>query len=201
MKCIGTIFLILCFTASQSQNDSLRYIKVHFLYGSKPKKQFKTTENKYFGGLHGGHVSIQVGNMDYGFEPTDKVHIIAHKRHYKANFVENIVNGHMRYDTTSKVVTFIIPISIEQYNNLNRINQNYCKVTPYDYAFFGMRCASTAQDILGQIGVVKKKRRFNNIVTTFYPKKLRKRMFRLAEKNNYTIIQRPGRASRKWERD
>lgn len=201
MKWAGTILLILCFSVFSSQSDTLRFIKVHFLYGSKPKKQFKATENKYFGGLHGGHVSIQVGNIDYGFEPTDKVHILAHKRHHKADFVDNIVNGYMRYDTTSKVATFIIPISIEQYNQLNRIHQCYCKDTPYDYAFFGMRCASTTQDILGQIGVVKKKRRFNNIVTTFYPKKLRKRLFRLARKNNYTVIQRPGRISRKWEKD
>jgi hypothetical protein len=201
MNYIHTILFILLSAASFAQSDSVRFIKVHFLYGSKPKKQFKATENKYFGGLHGGHVSIQVGNIDYGFEPTDKVHILAHKRHHKADFVDNIVNGDMRYDTTSKVTTFIIPVSIEQYNRLNSIHQNYCKAEPYDYAFFGMRCASTAQDILGQIGVVKKKKRFNNILTTFYPKKLRKRMFRLARKNNYTVIQRSGRISRKWEQD
>ena len=201
MKAIGTIFFIILFASAYSQSDSTRFIKVHFLYGSRPKKDFKTTEYKYFGGLHGGHVSIQVGNIDYGFEPTDKVHTISHKHHYKSNFVDNIVNGEMRYDTTSKVTTFIIPLTIEQYNKLNQINQNYCKNTPYDYAFFGMRCASTAQDILGQIGVVRKRKRFNNIVTTFYPKKLRKRLFKLAEKNNYTVVKRSGRPSRKWEKD
>ncbi|MES2516377.1 MAG: hypothetical protein V4580_19640 [Bacteroidota bacterium] len=107
----------------------------------------------------------------------------------------------MRYDSTSKITTFIIPLSIDQYNKINQITQNYCKITPYDYAFFGMRCASTVQDILGQIGVVKKKKRLSNIVTTFYPKKLRKRLFKLAKKNNYQIIRYPGRKTRKWESD
>lgn len=201
MRIKTTIFLLFIVVSVISQIDSTIFIKVHFLYGSKPKKKFKATEFKYFGGIHGGHVSIQVGNIDYGFEPTDKVHILPHRRQHKSNYVDNIVSGAMRYDTTSKVTTFIIPLTMEQYNRLNIINQTYCKKAPYDYAFFGMRCASTAQDVLGQIGVVKKKSRLNNIITTFYPKKLRRRLFKLAKKNNYTVIKRPGRKSRKWEND
>lgn len=201
MKIKATIFLFFLVVSTYAQLDTTIFIKVHFLYGSKPKKKFKTTEFKYFGGIHGGHVSIQVGNIDYGFEPTDKVHILPRRHKHKADYVDNIVRGPMRYDTTSKVTTFIIPLTIEQYNKLNMINQSYCKKTPYDYAFFGMRCASTAQDVLGQIGIVKKKSRFSNIVTTFYPKKLRKRLFKIAKKNNYTVIMRPGRASRMWEKD
>lgn len=181
--------------------DSTKYIKVHFLYGSKPKKNMTPKEVKYFGGLHGGHVSIQVGNIDYGFEPTDKVHILPHRRNPKSDYVDHIVKGPMRYDTTSKVTSFIIPLTTVQYDKLNNINLGYCKKAPYDYAFFGMRCASTAQDVLGQIGVVKKRGRFSNIVTAFYPKKLRKRLFKVAKLKNYTVVQRPGRASRKWEKD
>jgi hypothetical protein len=200
MKFVKTIILFLLFGSTYAQIDSTHFIKVHFLYGSKPKKKFPK-EVKYFGGLHGGHVSIQVGNMDYGFEPTDRVHILPHRHNPKSVYVDNIVKGQMRYDTTSKVTTFIIPLTTEQLNKLNQINLGYCKKAPYDYAFFGMRCASTAQDVLGQIGVVKKRGRFSNIVTTFYPKKLRKRLFKLAAKNSYTIVQRHGRASRKWEKD
>lgn len=201
MNIKATICFFFLIVSAFAQIDTTLFIKVHFLYGSKPKKKFKATEIKYFGGIHGGHVSIQVGNMDYGFEPTDKVHIFPHKNNHKAGYVSNITKGAMRYDTSSKVTTFIIPLTIEQYNKLNIINQTYCKKTPYDYAFFGMRCASTAQDVLGQIGVVKKKSRFSNIVTTFYPKKLRKRLFKLAIKNNYIVIKSSGRFSRKWEKD
>ena len=64
-----------------------------------------------------------------------------------------------------------------------------------------MRCALTAQDILGQIGVFKKKSRFFCIATTFYPKKLRKKLFRLSKKNNCTVIKTEGKKTRKWEKD
>jgi hypothetical protein len=64
-----------------------------------------------------------------------------------------------------------------------------------------MRCAASAQDILGQIGVVKYRKRFYNIVTTFYPKMLRKRFFKLAKKNNWKVTKQEGRPTRKWEKD
>lgn len=63
------------------QADTAAMIKVNFLYGSKPKRKFKETEVKSFGGLHGGHVSVQVGDTDYGFGPTVMpVHIFPKRR-------------------------------------------------------------------------------------------------------------------------
>ncbi len=201
MKIVLTITFLLIFSLTYSQADTSHFIKVHFLYGSKPKRKHKDTEFKAFGGLHGGHSTIQVDDVDYGFEPTtNRVHIFARKKR-KSDFVDKQLNGADRYSKESKTVTFIIPITHKQYQDINRIHKSYCDTTPYDYAFFGMRCASTTQDVLGQIGVVKKKRRFGNIVTTFYPKKLRKRLFRLAKKNNYQVIKNAGRQTRKWERD
>lgn len=202
MKTPLSITLLLICSLIFSQVDSSHSIRVHFLYGSKPKREFKDTEFKAFGGLHGGHVSIQIDNIDYGFEPTFKpVHIFAHKKKIKADFAENKLNGTARYSDKNKTVTFIIPLSQNQFQELNRIQKDYCDTTPYDYAFFGMRCASTTQDILGQIGVLKKKTRFAAIVTTFYPKRLRKRLYKLAKKKNYQIIKNEGRHTRKWERD
>ncbi|MES2516378.1 MAG: hypothetical protein V4580_19645 [Bacteroidota bacterium] len=87
IKCsiVGLFIAALCY----SQVDTSHVIKIYFLYGSKPLKAYKTTEFKHFGGLHGGHVSIQVNQMDYGFEPTNTVHVFAHCKHYQANFVDN----------------------------------------------------------------------------------------------------------------
>ncbi len=84
-----------------------------------------------------------------------------------------------------------------------RTNQSsyFDKNAPYDYAFLGMRCAASAQDVLGQIGVVKKRKRLKNIYTTFYPKKLRKRLLKQATEKNYKIISHQGRPTRKWEKD
>ena len=83
-----------------------------------------------------------------------------------------------------------------------KIQTDYCAKAPYDYAFFGMRCSASAEDILGQIGVVKRKKRNAKIIrTNFYPKKLRKRLFKMAREKNYQVIKSEGRTSRKWESD
>lgn len=201
MKIVLTICFLIIFSLTFSQTDTSHIIKVHFLYGSKPKKKFKETEFKSFGGLHGGHVSIEVDGIDYNFEPTYSHHVFPHKRNIKADFVDNNLNGKSRYSETSKTVTFLIPLTQEQYLKIIQIHQNYCKTTPYDYAFFGMRCANSTQDILGQIGVLKRKKRFINVLTTFYPRKLRKRLFKLAKTKNYQTVATQGRQTRKWERD
>lgn len=184
-----------------AQADSAYVIKLHFLYGSKPLKKYRPLEVKYFGGLHGGHVSIQMNNKDYGFEPTGRVHVFPHKRHLQSAYVVNTVSGKMRYDTTSKVTTFIIPLSRQQYEQLQQINDAYARNPPHDYAFFGMRCASTTRDILAQAGLLKKRNRLITIFGTFYPKRLRKELFELAKRRNYGVVQTTGRISRKWEKD
>lgn len=202
-KSISKIDSIVCFVKYRSSEteDTFHFIKVHFLYGSKPLRKYKDSEDRVFGGIHGGHSTIQVDDIDYGFEPaTNRVHIFSRKE-FKSDFVDKRLNGANLYRKDSKTVTFIIPINDSQYQEINRIHKSYCDTTPYDYAFFGMRCAAATQDILGQIGVVKKKKRRANIATTFYPKKLRKRLFKLAKKYNYQIIKNEGEQTRKWESD
>lgn len=201
MKPCLVITLLFCFTQGFAQADSSHYIKVNFLYGSKPHRAHKSTEQKSFGGLHGGHVTIQAGDLDYGFRRTNKnTHIFPNKKRASV-FTVRELEGKSRYGEGRKTVTFIIPLSSEQYQSLGQIHQAYCDSTPYDYAFFGMRCAAATQEILGEIGVLNKKKRFFNIVTTFYPKRLRKRIFRLAEAKGFEVIKTEGRPTRKWERD
>ncbi|MCD6067790.1 MAG: hypothetical protein K0S33_2616 [Bacteroidetes bacterium] len=193
-------FVLAC-TFVCAQNDSVQFIQVHFLYGSKPARGHKKTEFKYFGGIHGGHVTIQIDSMDYGFEPSQGFHVFAHRKKYKSDYVDKRLSGTQRYPDGNKAVTFIVPVSKEQNERIRAIIYGYCSSTPYDYAFFGMRCAASTSDILAQIGLQKKRNRFLTISRTFYPKKLRKRMFRLAEKNGYKVVRQEGRSSRKWEKD
>lgn len=196
------VLIVLCLSINVlSQLDTTHIIKINCLYGSKPKRKYRETEFKSFGGLHGGHISIQIGDVDYGFEPTARVRLFARKQNIKSNFMTHKLEGKSRYSETSKTLTFLIPLTNEQYEALNQILNSYCKSSPYDYAFFGMRCASATQDILAQIRIVKKRKRFTTIVTTFYPKKLRKRLLKLTYKNNYQLIKTIGRKERKWERD
>jgi hypothetical protein len=53
-----SILLICLFGLSIQAQDSV-YLKVHFLYGSKPKKRYQDSEPKWFGGILGGHVGIE----------------------------------------------------------------------------------------------------------------------------------------------
>jgi hypothetical protein len=201
-KFLTLLLLLITFSSAKGQTDSAHIIKVHFLYGSKPLKKYKNiTEMNYFGGIHGGHVSIEVDSLDYGFSPSGKVHIFSRDRKPHSQFTGKHTHNQPPYAKGNKVVTFIIPVSTEQYNEIKKIQASYCSKPPYDYAFFGMRCAASSQDILSRIGIVKERKRLRNIYTTFYPKKLRHRMFKLAKKNNYTIIKQDGRPTRKWEKD
>jgi hypothetical protein len=191
---------LFCFPLT-GQTDSSHLLKVHFLYGSKPKWKHRDTEKKYFGGLHGGHVSLELDGVDYGFEPSRGFHIFARKKKFKSDYADKAPQTGYRYGPGNKLTTFYVPLTVQQYKHIYDIFPEYCSKTPYDYAFFGMRCAASAQDILGQIGVVKYRSRFINIVTTFYPKMLRKRFFKLAKKNNWTVTKQDGRPTRKWEKD
>ena len=195
------IFSILCgINPLFSQSDSL-ILKVHFLYGSKPAKHYKKTESKYFGGLHGGHVTIELENIDYGFSPSGKVHIFAHKKNYHGAFGFYDTQGKEPYTNEEKYAIVKIPISKNDAIKVKEIFEKYLELTPYDYAFFGMRCAAAANDVLSQIGLQKKRGKFGYVIRTFYPKKLRKRLFKLAKEKKYTVFINEGKPSRKWEKD
>jgi hypothetical protein len=201
MRLLVTILFLLISLSIQSQTDTSHIIKVHFLYGSKPLKKYKATEAKYFGGIHGGHVTIESDSIDYGFSPVGRVHMISHRGNTHSVFHGKETHNQAPYPKGYKVCTFIIPITEIQYRELQKINSTRCNKPPYDYAFLGMRCAASAQDVLGQIGIVKKRGRLKNIFSTFYPKKLRRRMFKLAKEKNYKIETQEGRVTRKWEKD
>jgi hypothetical protein len=63
------------------------YLKVHFLYGSKPLKKFRDTEQKWFGGILGGHVGIE-GDSDriVNFLPSGKFHWFAKKNELHSTY-------------------------------------------------------------------------------------------------------------------
>src|SRR5690606_35883594 len=100
-----------------------------------------------------------------------------------------------------KYTTFIIPVDSLMFAEIYQTNQTYIKRTPYDYAFFGMRCAAATGDILGTHGFIKKRGRFRNTCKFFYPKRLRKKLFKIAEEESWTIVSHCGTVRRKWEKD
>ena len=200
MRTLLLIILGFVFIRS-SANDSTNttyYIKLNFLYGSKPAKGYKKTESVYFGGLKGGHVSIEAGGKVLDFMPGNNP-LLPNKTRPTGGFR---LNNSIYWDTTSSKWIFVyVPVSAEQYNKLQLLFDSLSKQTPYDYAIFGMRCAAASYDVLSMIDLFPELSIKQNVAAHFYPKLLRKKILKWARDNNYTIREHEGRSSLKWESD
>ena len=178
-------------------NDSTYTIKINFLYGSRPAKGYHQQESKLFGGIKGGHVNIEAGGRVLDFTPGNNP-LFPHNKKPSGGFS---INQSVSWDGDDKWKTIIVPVSKDQYLELQKIFDSVAARTPYDYAIFGMRCAAASYDVLSKIGLFKEYPNDKNVITHFYPKLLRKKVLKLAEDNNYTVISNDGRSSRKWESD
>lgn len=158
-------------------------------------------ETKWFGGLKGGHVSIEVDADVIGFVPVEGVHIFPRKRKKNSRFLVEPLPEWQQDTATLKYTTVIIPVTDQQYEQIKQIHQAYCQQPPYDYAFFGMRCAAATNEILSRLDITKSKTKGGFVVSTFYPQLLRRRLLRQAEKNNWSVHRQAGRNSRKWEKE
>jgi hypothetical protein len=204
MRLLVTIGLI--FISFQGYSQDTNYLKIHFLYGSKPLKEYKATEKKWFGGILGGHVGIESDSgRIVNFVPKRKFHLIAknHDRHsaYEVHSVAgfySILGGNQE---SAKIAIVHVPVSEQQRKKFDSISVAYLNQTPYDYAFLGMRCGAATYEILAQLGILKSYSQGRTSMKIFYPKKLRKRLFKKAAENNWTIVRQAGSGKRKWERD
>jgi hypothetical protein len=154
----------------------------------------------------GGHVGIEGdSNKIVNFLPSGEFHWFAKKnnRHsrYAVHAADNfyaIFGGNP--DSVKKAVVYI-PVTIQQRQKFDSLTTAYLKQTPYDYAFFGMRCGAATHDILGQLNILPNYSYSKTYKKIFYPKKLRKRLFKKATANGWTIIRQNGSTKRKWEKD
>jgi len=194
---------IFCFFQSYPQDTS--FIKVQFLYGSRPLKKYKDSEKKWFGGILGGHVGIEGDSgWFYSFELNGRNKIFNGKRNnsiYKMETEEEFWNIMKTKEDSIKRTTIIIPLNPFQKQKFDSLTSAYLKEVPYCYAVFGMRCGSSTYEILAQMDILPQYSRCKTYMKIFYPRKLRKRLLAKAEKNNWTIIRKEGTPKRKWERD
>jgi hypothetical protein len=196
------VLMIATHTHAQENNS----LKVHFLYGSKPARKYKRIEKKYFGGIKGGHVGIESEeNKILNFIPKGKFHWIARREDKHSEYTIDSKEDFYHYfgDRTdsSKYAIIHIPITSAQKRMFDSIAAQYLRQTPYDYAFWGMRCGAASYEILGQLGVLKKYGHHKTYRKIFYPKKLRKRLLKKARKHNWFIERQEGTHRRKWEKD
>ena len=200
------ITILFCIISLLSYSQDTTYLKVHFLYGSKPLKKYKDTEQKWFGGILGGHVGMEGDtNRIVNFLPSGKFHWFAKKdnRHstYAVHSVDNfyaILGGNP--DSVKKAIVYI-PVTRQQKHKFDSIATVYLNQTPYDYALVGMRCGAAAYDILGQLDILTNYSYSKTYRKIFYPKKLRKRLFKKANEYGWTIVRQDGSIKRKWEQD
>ncbi len=197
------VFLITFFVRSLygQQNHT---IIVFFLYGSQPRSEFKN-EPSYLGGIHGGHVSIGIDSLVVGFSSSltakRQVHIFPHKHNSIGKFFTKDLTDFLKDTISRKYTTIAIPLSEDQYDTIKHIQNDYLKNSPYDYAFFGMRCASSAYEVLSQAGIVERKTKCGVIFSNFYPKLLRHKLLHLAKLKGYNVTKHKGNKRRFWEKD
>jgi hypothetical protein len=193
-----TIILLLLSGVSLSG----QHIDVWFLYGSEPAKGFESHERKWFGGKKGGHVGIGVcKDSILHFVPAGSVRAFPVKNHYGHFLMSNQAAFLSIFGTDDDSVKFLcikIPVTEKQEKNVRALTKEYIKSAPYDYAFFGMRCASASADVLEESGVLRKLKLTS--IRYFYPARLRKRLLRIARRNNWECISQTGTARRIWEK-
>ena len=196
MRVVTTLITFFIFSSCLA-SDSTYTIKINFLYGSKPARGYHQQESKLFGGIKGGHVNIEAGGRILDFTPGNNP-LFPHNKKPSGGFS---INRSVSWDGDDKWKTIIVPVSEDQYMKLQKLFDSVAAKTPYDYAIFGMRCAAASYDVLSKIGLFEEYPSPKNVATHFYPKLLRKKVLKWADKNNFTIISNEGRPSRKWESD
>ena len=205
---IGSLFaLILLFLqATSSCAQEKNYINVHFIHGSKPRKAFKNEEQKWKGGIWGGHVGIEIDtDRVIDFKPKGRFHWLAHRNNRNSVFSLHTQDGFWAYfginSADLEKTTIQIPVSQQQKKMMDSLATHYIAACPYDYAFIGMRCASASYDILMQAGLTKKYNRIRYCALYFYPKKLRKYLLAKASMHHWQVTSHAGNERRKWDKD
>lgn len=188
-----------------SASDSLS-VKVYFLYGSKPAKEYRNEESKWFGGKLGGHAGVAVDSGEIvNFLPNGSLHIFPSRKDQHAGWTTSSEKSFRRIlggDADSNQLLVIeIPVTRAQYEAIDSIHNSYLDDCPYDYAFMGMRCGAATYDVLAEAGILPRQGRFLTIFRYFYPKRVRKKLLRKAHKYDWKTTLFKGTERRKWEKD
>jgi hypothetical protein len=204
---------LLCYVCIFAQaKDS---IKVLFIYGSKPAGAYRGIEPRWFGGKRGGHAAIQIGaDKVLSFRSTKyPCHIFSKRKKENLRSVFEYRTVHGAWETfpphnylidSLQRAEVVISIDALQRAKLDSLAIAYTSHTPYDYAFFGIRCASATYDVLQQLGGIVSEHRHGNWLRIFTVRSLRKRLFKEAkqnEGNGWEMRIYKGGKSRIWEKD
>jgi hypothetical protein len=201
-------------------------IRILCLYGSVPAKGYWKVEPfhgpynmiNWVAKLHGGHVGIEyASDKVLSFQP-ETYGGLAASGHFLPNFRKHNFNSCFRTITVSRMwnclgnhydnidslrrAVFVIPITASQRRLLDSLVNRYTDETPYDYAFFGMRCASSTYDVLQTAGILlKTDMTWYNVFTTQEFRYLLYQEFQRNKTKGWQLYTSKGSQSRKWEKD
>lgn len=204
MRAIILFLLALCMHSDiQAQSPAtIHTVKVNIVHGSRPKVLYYGREYLMLGGKLGGHVVMQLDTFYYGFNfrQPGMVHPWPFTPSYRSGIFEKESQTEWSRERADCRITIIeIPVTAQQYQQLlNNYERNIVRPS-YDYAFFGMRCASSCYYMLSEIGVLEPCTRSQSIVRAFCPKPLRLRLLKEAKAKGYKVHVIEGSRRRKWE--
>jgi len=124
MKLVVFIIISFCAVLLSAQSDSAS-IKVHFYYGSRPKWNARKVEKKQFGGLHCGHVSLQIGDSVFSFRKRGKIHVFPHRKGYHSKW-ENLPLEIWMKDT-AKAIAISAPTNVT-----DAFTAEYIRASPHN---------------------------------------------------------------------
>ncbi|MBK6835326.1 MAG: hypothetical protein IPG89_14090 [Bacteroidetes bacterium] len=201
MRILLLTIQIVIYSINSFSQEKVDSIKVIFLHGSKPEKNHKN-EYKTVGGLRGGHVVTQIDSNVYGFNYKSKrIRVFPHPFNKKSAMDKESANEFVQLKKGAKITIVTIPVSSDEYKRIKNFYESNANKADFDYAFFGMRCASTCYKGLSLCNVYKKSSNLKSIRKAFHPKQLRKRLCKTAQQKGYKVEVMKGRAGRIWEGD
>jgi hypothetical protein len=174
-------------------------LHIRFRYASRPKREFPE-EKKAFGGMLGGHIYIQINETLYGFQPVDysHYHFFPHKP-YNAVYTKQHLKDWWVTEQHNKLLTIDIPISSQHLHRLRELLEQYHQSAPYDYAVFGMRCASSSHHVLSKTDIFPSSSIMKSWILNPIPRCLRRKLVKKAVHNHWNMKIHQGSSKRIWE--
>jgi hypothetical protein len=172
---------------------------IHFIHGSIPMKDC-IYSRKRMGGLLGGHVEIELDGHVYGFRLSKlPVHIFVQNDNFNSKFERFTKEVWLKRTEYEKITSINLPINKGQKTHLQGILNAYLLKSPYDYAFFGKRCASSTAEILSRSDIIIPLSDTENSIAFLSPRPLRTTLLALAEKKKLLVVEKKGVDCRYWE--
>ena len=172
---------------------------VHFIHGSIAQEGC-IYPRKRLGGLLGGHVEIELDGQVYGFRLNQlPVHIFVNNNDFNSKYEVNTKEKWLKRTEYEKITAIYLPINAAQKDKLSSLLKAYLIQSPYDYAFFGKRCASSTADILSQSDIICPLSNTDILTAFLSPRPLRNTLLNLAENKHLLVKKKQGVDCRIWE--